>query len=549
MTSKRTDENCVEPAKSGKKKRKTEPSGFVPNEVNPAYGEGNFKQLLGEAFRNQESFEHESGATLLRYPFSCCILPNFVKDDSHLKGLKDELLDLPFEEKSNDLYKFQQSGALQNVSSPHIIGLRNFLYENFLAWLRKVTGIPLDDTVDMTCSKYNYTDSLLCHDDELGGRRIAFILYLVPPWEEKDGGALDLFKVDEHGQPSQVVKSLLPKWNNFVFFEVTPVSFHQVAEVLAQDKCRLSVSGWFHGPPVDRPAPYVEPRLALQSHCTLQEDEIFEWISPLYLDPLSQSEIQDRFSDDSEIQLENFLQKDKYELVSKAVASSDIRWQRIGPANKRNYERADVSTLPQILLDCLNVLRSEHMFLTLSNFTGLKLHEHAPNNDSDDDSDDDRDEREESSEEEADKESRDEDATRNANVADGTEAEEGIVIVSKPTPYNPRCRAEVRRWSHGCYTLLHDTDTEGSEFALDAVIHFGCPPDWQTHHGGYISYIAKAEDEELLSVSPESNGLSLVYRDKETLKFVKHLNHRFTECSSEGDGEPAIYDIQLVYYE
>ncbi len=39
-------------------------------------------------------------------------------------------------------------------------------------------------------------DVLLCHDDELEGRRVAFILYLVPPWEVKDGGTLDLFSTD-----------------------------------------------------------------------------------------------------------------------------------------------------------------------------------------------------------------------------------------------------------------------------------------------------------------------------------------------------------------
>ena len=32
----------------------------------------------------------------------------------------------------------------------------------------------------------------------------------------------------EHGQPKDVVKSLLPVWNNFVFFDVNAVSFHQV---------------------------------------------------------------------------------------------------------------------------------------------------------------------------------------------------------------------------------------------------------------------------------------------------------------------------------
>ena len=29
---------------------------------------------------------------------------------------------------------------------------------------------------------------LLCHDDELEGRRIAFIFYLVPEWTKEDGG-------------------------------------------------------------------------------------------------------------------------------------------------------------------------------------------------------------------------------------------------------------------------------------------------------------------------------------------------------------------------
>ena len=47
------------------------------------------------------------------------------------------------------------------------------------------------DSFSLVC-----TDHLLCHDDELEGRRVAFILYLVPPWSEQDGGHLDLFKVD-----------------------------------------------------------------------------------------------------------------------------------------------------------------------------------------------------------------------------------------------------------------------------------------------------------------------------------------------------------------
>lgn len=40
-------------------------------------------------------------------------------------------------------------------------------------------------------------DYLLCHDDQLENRKIAFILYLTEnEWSEKDGGQLELFKCD-----------------------------------------------------------------------------------------------------------------------------------------------------------------------------------------------------------------------------------------------------------------------------------------------------------------------------------------------------------------
>ena len=50
-----------------------------------------------------------------------------------------------------------------------------------------------------------------------------------------------------NGRPSDVVRSITPSWNGFVFFEVNPVSFHQVSTYsgtsllwklpLGQEKC------------------------------------------------------------------------------------------------------------------------------------------------------------------------------------------------------------------------------------------------------------------------------------------------------------------------
>ena len=43
-------------------------------------------------------------------------------------------------------------------------------------------------TKEIFCCLCISTDTLLCHDDELEGRRIAFIYYLVPEWTKEDGG-------------------------------------------------------------------------------------------------------------------------------------------------------------------------------------------------------------------------------------------------------------------------------------------------------------------------------------------------------------------------
>jgi Rps23 Pro-64 3,4-dihydroxylase Tpa1-like proline 4-hydroxylase len=43
---------------------------------------------------------------------------------------------------------------------------------------------------------YFISDVLLCHDDQTGTRKIAFIYYLTRKWHESDGGTLDMFDRD-----------------------------------------------------------------------------------------------------------------------------------------------------------------------------------------------------------------------------------------------------------------------------------------------------------------------------------------------------------------
>lgn len=60
----------------------------------------------------------------------------------------------------------------------------------------------------------------------------------------------------------------------------------------------------------------------------------------------------------------------------------------------------------------------------------------------------------------------------------------------------PRVGIDVRRWSHGCYTLIRD-DTMENKCALDANLFINVSDKWSQEHGGFISYIAKDEDEEV----------------------------------------------------
>ena len=68
-----------------------------------------------------------------------------------------------------------------------------------------MTGIELNEKLALFYAEYRATDHLLCHDDELEGRQVAFILYLTPGWTAADGGSLDLFAVGKIGASSIAV--------------------------------------------------------------------------------------------------------------------------------------------------------------------------------------------------------------------------------------------------------------------------------------------------------------------------------------------------------
>lgn len=175
--------------------------------------------------------------------------------------------------KETDLFKIYQTGDLASLdvdtmkrTYPHLLDLRNALYsEEFRYFVEKLIGCKkLTDRVDCAANAYAQGCHLLCHDDVIGTRCVSYIIYLTDPdepWEVSDGGALELYDVEDasvvvqngdretrQGVPKTAPSAtVLPKFNTMAMFAVQPGrSYHAVQEVFADRSPRLSIQGWFH---------------------------------------------------------------------------------------------------------------------------------------------------------------------------------------------------------------------------------------------------------------------------------------------------------------
>ncbi|KAL2725954.1 prolyl 3-hydroxylase OGFOD1 isoform X1 [Vespula maculifrons] len=240
-------------------------------------------------------------------------------------------------------------------------------------WMERVTRIHLNNKISMSSSCYCNTDYLLCHDDNMGERRIAYILYLSKNWVAEDGGTLDLFDTDKDGLPQNVVRSLVPEYNSLVFFEVMDTSFHQVSEVISTERTRWSLNGWFEGSlrqsnRLPRPVlfyKYTEPMD--------MEIKLESWVRGCYLESKMIDDIQKVVEVESYAFLSSFFIEDVYNKLLEEIASESICWEKVGPADVRNYEVADEKTLPALLKSFCDIFKSKIVFRLLRSYTELDL--------------------------------------------------------------------------------------------------------------------------------------------------------------------------------
>ena len=298
-------------------------------------------------------------------PFSYCAIQGLL-DEEHIQQVREELIAQKYFEKSNDLYDFFQTEDLKLCTTKNISALRKQLYsKEFLSIIEQISGIALSNNVDMAGLKFLKHGNLLCHDDELEGRRIAYILYLTPEWNKEDGGLLELYSCTSDGNPHIIVQQLIPKWNNFVFFEVTPTSFHHVSEILGKND-RLSISGWFHGMPQKR-----EKRKSVKqipSELNNTKVHLQEWMNEEYLHTDNIEEMKEHFIHTSVLHLIDFLQKDKYDEMCKAF--DRIAHIQVGPPQKKHYTTPE---LRSIIGQWNKILHSKEFALWLQHVTSLDV--------------------------------------------------------------------------------------------------------------------------------------------------------------------------------
>jgi prolyl 3-hydroxylase /prolyl 3,4-dihydroxylase len=191
-----------------------------------------YKKLESEKFRKAKPFPHLE-------------LPQFF-DKKFLIPICNAIQKEPFYTKRSDLFQFKQTQDLISSKQAAIKELRKYLLsEEMISFMEQITGLKLKrGKLDLAGTMYEDTDYLLCHDDQLDKRKIAFLIYL-SDMNEKDGGYLSLFS-QKGGKPTKIVKKIIPKYNKLAFFEVSKISFHSVEEVKT-DKQRIAIGGWYYG--------------------------------------------------------------------------------------------------------------------------------------------------------------------------------------------------------------------------------------------------------------------------------------------------------------
>ncbi|PIN89117.1 hypothetical protein COU60_04595 [Candidatus Pacearchaeota archaeon CG10_big_fil_rev_8_21_14_0_10_34_76] len=203
------------------------------------------RQWINEKYLDEEKLSDLQWKFVEGRPFENIFLDDFLNEEK-ANILREALLGDEFIHKESDLFSFSQTTDLEKSKSEILKSFYLFVSSReFAEFIKMLTGVHVRaGALDLAGSLYKSGDYLLCHDDKLEDRKVAYILYLSVNFEEEDGGSFVLIE-NENGKPSKEGKKIIPRWNRFMVFKVSDVSFHAVEENLS-DKERLAIGGWLH---------------------------------------------------------------------------------------------------------------------------------------------------------------------------------------------------------------------------------------------------------------------------------------------------------------
>ena len=228
------------------------------------------------------------------------------------------------------------------------------------------------------------------------------------------------------------------------------------------------------------------------------------WINPVYLDPKTASTVCARFEKDSSVQLQGFLRNDRLAAVREELLAADAAsglgrggrgdpkvagdgWELVGPPHMQRYARASVTGgartgVLQTLRD--ELFRSTSFARLLERLTGGHLTEHRVQ------------------------------ARRFRPGLDYTVGHHGLL-------------EDVERLD-ATLCFVDDTDAADADlWASGDVGGFECfiaaEDEGEAAAAAEVYANAGAEENDLLSVNPVANTLSLVLRDQGTMSFVKYV--------------------------
>lgn len=177
-------------------------------------------------------------------PFAHLVCDDFLPEAT-LSALLAILEEEPVERYEGDIFVFDASAS--EPTTPGLKALRDSFTSVLGPALSRITGKRVR-RADMRAYAYRVGHYLLPHSDHQQdlGRAIAYAYYLPSP-DPPAGGELEMFSCRSEGGELvsiETARTIEPRPNRLVVFEVSECSLHQVREVLSG--LRISLAGWFY---------------------------------------------------------------------------------------------------------------------------------------------------------------------------------------------------------------------------------------------------------------------------------------------------------------